>query len=63
MPPNFSTKEKDPKGKGSAVYFVSQKLVRPPYNLLEGEIFEVPGSWWGSYYAGSSTVRFGATSY
>jgi len=45
MPPNFSTKEKDPKGKGSAVYFVSQKLVKPPYNLLEGEIFEVPGSW------------------
>ena len=42
MPPIGSTKKKDPKGKGSAVYFASQKPVRPPCNLLEGEIFKVP---------------------
>jgi hypothetical protein len=54
MPPKGSTKGKDPKGKGSAVYFASQKLVRPPYNHLEGEIFEVPGSWWGSQITGAA---------
>ena len=47
MPPKDSTKGKDPKDKGPAVYFASQKFVRPPYNRLEGEIFEVPWSWWG----------------
>jgi hypothetical protein len=63
MPPKGCTKGKDPKGKGSAVYFASQKLVRPPYNLLEGDIFEVHGSWWGSYYSDSATGRFGAKSF
>jgi hypothetical protein len=54
MPLKGSTKGKDPKGKRSAVYFASQKLLRPPYNLLEGEIFEVPGSWWGSQITGAA---------
>ena len=54
MPPNGSTKGKDPKGKRSAVYFAFQKLVRPPYKLLKGEIFEVPGSWWGSQITGAA---------
>ena len=45
MPPKNSSKGKAPKGKGPAVNFASQKLVRPPYDLLVGEIFKVPGSW------------------
>jgi hypothetical protein len=49
-----STRGKDPEGKGSAVYFASQKLVRPPCSLLEGKIFEVPGSWWGSQVTGAA---------
>ena len=28
--------------------------MRPPYNHLEGEIFEVPGSWWGSQITGAA---------
>jgi hypothetical protein len=54
MPPKGSTKGKGPKGKGPAVYFASQKLVRLLYNLLECEIFEVPGSWWRSQINGAA---------
>ena len=45
MPLKGSTKGLGPKGKGSAVYFASQMLVMPPYNLLEGEMrFRKPGN-------------------
>jgi hypothetical protein len=37
MPPKGPTKGKDPKGKGSAVYFASQQLVRPPYKFKKAK--------------------------
>ena len=57
MPPKNSSKGKAPKGKGPAVNFASQKLVRPPYDLLVGEIFKVPGSWWGSQITGAARTE------
>jgi hypothetical protein len=44
MPPKGSIKEKDPKGKRSAVYFA----------------FEVPGSWWGSQITGAARTVMNA---
>ena len=57
MPLKNSSKGKAPKGKGPAVNFASQKLVRPPYDLLVGEIFKVPGSWWGSQITGAARTE------